>query len=87
MLYAVEAERDDAEAVAFWSRTIEKRDQRDGDLEAALERLSRTGALERSSAAALAYGEEARTALKTLPAGDLRDALSGVAAFVVSRLH
>ncbi len=87
VLYAVEAERCDADAKAFWTRTIEKRDQREGDLETALERLARTGALERSSAAALAYGDEARAALEELPACELRDALSGVAAFVVSRLH
>jgi octaprenyl-diphosphate synthase len=71
---------------AFWVRTIEKGDQRDGDLEQALAILARHGAMEAARADALRWSETARAALTALPAHPLRDMLSDLAAYVVARL-
>lgn len=70
---------------AFWRRTIEKGDQRDGDLEQALSLMSRHGALEATRDVALDRAERAKAALATLPRSDLRDSLIDLADFVVLR--
>ncbi len=75
----------DDEERAFWRRTIEKGDQRDGDLERALELMSRHGALEATRDVALARAEQAKTALAALPRSELRDSLIDLADFVVMR--
>jgi octaprenyl-diphosphate synthase len=71
---------------AFWSRTIEKGDQRDGDLEHALSLLARHGAMEAARADALDWADRARAALELLPAHPVREMLSDLARFVVSRV-
>ncbi|MCG6111988.1 MAG: polyprenyl synthetase family protein [Paracoccus sp.] len=71
---------------AFWTRTIEAGDQRDGDLDQALALLARHGAMEAARADALAHAARARTALQVLPAHPIRDMLSDLADFVVSRV-
>jgi octaprenyl-diphosphate synthase len=71
---------------AFWVRTIEKGDQRDGDLEQALAIMARHGAMEAARADALRWSDTARAALTALPAHPLRDMLSDLAAYVVARL-
>jgi octaprenyl-diphosphate synthase len=76
----------DAEQRAFWVRVIEKGDQRDGDLEHALQLLDQTGAMQAARAQALEWSATARTALTALPAHPLRDMLSDLAAYVVARL-
>lgn len=76
----------DAEERAFWQRTIEKGDQRDGDLEKALTIMARHGALEAARADALGWAARAREALAPLPASPLRDMLEDLADFVVSRI-
>jgi len=76
----------DAEERAFWSRTIEKGDQRDGDLEHALDLLARHGAMEAARDDALAWAAKAKTALQALPDHPIRDMLTDLADFVVSRV-
>ncbi|MBA4490538.1 polyprenyl synthetase family protein [Paracoccus sp. S1E-3] len=76
----------DATERAFWQRTIEKGDQREGDLEQALAIMARHGALEAARADALGWAAKARTALAPLPAGPIRDMLEDLADFVVSRI-
>ncbi len=76
----------DAAERAFWQRTIEKGDQRDGDLEQALAIMSRHGALEAARADALGWSARARAALAPLPASPLRDMLEDLADFVVARI-
>ncbi len=76
----------DAEERAFWSRTIEKGDQRDGDLEQALALLARHGAMDAARNDALAWTAKAKTALQTLPEHPIRDMLTDLADFVVSRV-
>ncbi len=71
---------------AFWVRTIEKGDQRDGDLEQALAIMARHGAMEAARADARRWSETARTALSALPAHPLRDMLADLADYVVARL-
>lgn len=76
----------DAEERAFWSRTIEKGDQREGDLEQALALLARHGAMDAARADALAWAAKAKDALRVLPEHPIRDMLTDLADFVVSRV-
>ncbi|MDN5567415.1 MAG: polyprenyl synthetase family protein [Paracoccus sp. (in: a-proteobacteria)] len=76
----------DEQERAFWSRTIEKGDQRDGDLDHALTLLARHGAMEAARSDALAWAAKAKTALQTLPDHPIRDMLTDLADFVVSRV-
>ncbi|MFT4014903.1 MAG: polyprenyl synthetase family protein [Paracoccus sp. (in: a-proteobacteria)] len=76
----------DADERAFWQRTIEKGDQRDGDLEQALACLARHGAIEAARADAIAWAGRAKTALDALPPHPLREVLRDLADFVVSRI-
>ncbi|WP_265500191.1 polyprenyl synthetase family protein [Paracoccus beibuensis] len=76
----------DAEERAFWSRTIEAGDQRDGDLDHALSLLARHGAMEAARRDALAHAARAKAALTALPAHPIREMLSDLADFVVSRV-
>ncbi len=74
------AERD------FWTRTIEKGKQDDGDLEHALSLLNAHGTLDETKAEALAWAEQAKTALNTLPDHDLTQMLRDLADYVVARI-
>jgi octaprenyl-diphosphate synthase len=76
----------DAEERAFWTRVIEKGDQREGDLSQALAILQRHDALAACRSDALAWSARAKAALDNLPAHPLRDILSQLADFVVSRV-
>lgn len=76
----------DAEERAFWTRVIEKGDQRDGDLDRALEILARRGALESARATAMEHSRRARAALAPLPDGPIRRDLDDLADYVVARL-
>ncbi|MFD1341997.1 polyprenyl synthetase family protein [Litorisediminicola beolgyonensis] len=76
----------DADARAFWSRTIEKGKQEDGDLDTALSLLNRHGALEATREDALGWSEKAKTALAHLPESDLRQMLIDLADYVVARV-
>jgi octaprenyl-diphosphate synthase len=71
---------------AFWERTIEKGDLRDGDLEEAIALLTRHGAITETVERAKAYGARALDRLDDVPAGPARDALADVVAFCVSRV-
>ncbi|WP_299043444.1 polyprenyl synthetase family protein [uncultured Tateyamaria sp.] len=76
----------DSEERAFWSRTIEKGQQDDGDLDHALALLGKHGALDATRQDAIAWAKKAKTALGTLPAHDLRDMLIDLADYVVERI-
>jgi len=79
------AEADEGER-AFWRRTIEKGEQRDGDLDHALDILHARGALDATRAAAIGWVADARTALGQLPDHPVRDMLDHLADYVVARL-
>jgi octaprenyl-diphosphate synthase len=77
----------DAQERAFWSRTIEKGDQQDGDLEQALALMHRHGALEATRAEAEDWANKARGALARLPDHPLRAMLDDLADYVVARVR
>jgi octaprenyl-diphosphate synthase len=77
----------DAEERAFWTRVIEKGDQRDGDLDHALALLARHGTMEATRAEALAWAARAKAALAPLPAHPIRDMLNDLADYVVARIN
>ncbi|MGM0583460.1 MAG: polyprenyl synthetase family protein [Pseudomonadota bacterium] len=81
------AQAPDAEARAFWSRVIERREQTGDDLRHAVRLMQRSGALAGSEDRARAYAQEAREALAELPPSDLRAALGDIVEFVVARLN
>ncbi len=71
---------------AFWARTIEKGDQRDGDLDHALTLLKDSNALADTHQDALAWIEKAKTAMSALPKNEVRDMLTDLADYVVERV-
>jgi len=76
----------DAQERAFWLRVIEKGDQRDGDLDQALDLMRRHGTLEATRAQASAWADVARGALAAMPEHPIKGMLSDLAAYVVARL-
>ena len=76
----------DATERAFWTRTIEKGKQEDGDLEHAVSLLNAHGTLDETKAEALAWAEQAKTALNTLPDHELTQMLRDLADYVVARI-
>lgn len=79
------AQADEAE-YAFWTRTIAKGDQHEGDLEEALAILERRGALDAARQDALIWGARARSAMESFAPSELRDLLIGVNDYVIERL-
>lgn len=77
----------DAEEWAFWERVIEKGKQIDGDLEHALTLLARHESLDAARMDALDWAGKAKSAISILPDDPLRDILSDLADFVVSRVN
>lgn len=80
------AKADEAER-AFWKRTIEKGDQRDGDLEHALELLNKHDALTDTRTEAIAWADKAKAAMAKLPQSEIRDLLIDIADYVVARVN
>lgn len=71
---------------AFWKRTIEKGDQRDGDLQTALDLLAKHDALKDTRQEALNWSAKAKVALAGVPDDPIRGMLSDIADYVVERL-
>jgi octaprenyl-diphosphate synthase len=67
--------RGDAEERSFWRRTLEDREQKDGDLAHALNLMQRHGTLRDAVARAAHYGAIARDALGIFPDGPEKRAL------------
>ena len=76
----------DAEERAFWSRTIEKGKQVEGDLDHAMGLLHKHGAIAATRADALGWAAKAKAALKLLPEHEVRDMLRDIADYVVARI-
>ncbi len=70
---------------AFWIRTIDRREQTEGDFKRARELVLGSGAVESTLQFAQDHAEEAKMALGLFPAGPWRDALYELADFAVSR--
>ena len=72
---------------AFWTRTIEKGRQEDGDLEHALALMAKYDTLTATRADANAWADKARAALSVLPNHPVRQMLSELTGYVVARLN
>lgn len=79
--------RSDAGDRDFWVRTIESLDQRETDLEEAIERIRASGALEDTMAEARRYASEAFGALQLFAPSPHRDALEDLVNFCVDRSY
>jgi len=77
----------DAEERAFWSRTIERGHQEDGDLDHALSLLKRHSALEETRQDAINWAGKAKAAMARAPGHTLRDILIDLADYVVERIN
>ncbi len=77
----------DAEERAFWKRTIEKGDQKDGDLEQALALIANHGTMDTTRTEALEWSARAKDALAILPEHELRDMMRDLADYVVARIN
>ncbi|MDG1181869.1 MAG: polyprenyl synthetase family protein [Tateyamaria sp.] len=77
----------DAEERAFWSRTIERGHQEDGDLDHALSLLKRHGALQATRQEAINWAGKAKAAMARAPGHTLRDILIDLADYVVERIN
>ena len=76
----------DAHERAFWTRVIEKGDQRDGDLDHAMVLLDKHGALTEARIEALSWAGRAKSALAELPESQLREMLMDLSDYVVARI-
>ncbi len=72
---------------AFWRRTMEDLNQRDGDFDEAVEIMQRYGALRDSIERARHYGAIARDACGIFPDSEIKSALVGTIDFCIERAH
>ncbi len=79
--------RGSEEERAFWRRTIEKLDQREGDLDRAIALMRRHGAFTETARRAQAMAEEAKTELALFPDRPEKRALLDVADFAAARMR
>jgi octaprenyl-diphosphate synthase len=76
-----------AEERAFWQRTLQDGDIREGDLDEALALMRRHNAIEQTIERARSYGCEAQDALRIFPACAAKAAMLDAVDFSVSRAH
>ena len=69
----------------FWVRTIDRREQTDGDLERACELMRETRALEETLSLAAAYADSAKVAIADFGSNAWRPAMQDLADFAVMR--
>lgn len=79
--------RGDDDEHAFWRRTLEDMDQKDGDLEHAVTVLKTHDALSDTLIRARGYADTARAALAELPDNTYRTALENIVDFCVERAY
>ena len=75
----------DAQDKEFLIRTIEHKDQKDGDLEQMQQILLKYNALEQGMNMAKSYAEKAKDALKDTPQCELRELLADLITFTIER--
>ncbi|MEM8979426.1 MAG: polyprenyl synthetase family protein [Pseudomonadota bacterium] len=88
VIYAVDAARgaESDQELTFWRRTIERGDQRPGDLEEALRLITVHRTLEKTRAQAVAWRDRSKSALASLPQAEIGDMLMDLADYVVERV-
>lgn len=79
--------RGDEEEREFWRRTVERLEQRDGDLETAFRLMEKHGSLTDTIARARHYGAIARDALGIFPDGPIKQAMIDVIDFCIERAY
>ncbi|MCG8544835.1 MAG: polyprenyl synthetase family protein [Alphaproteobacteria bacterium] len=79
--------RGDSEEREFWRRTLEKLEQEDGDLERAIDLMTKRGALHDTVERARHYGAIARDALGIFPDGPIKDAMAEAIDFAIERAY
>jgi octaprenyl-diphosphate synthase len=77
--------RTGAKEAEFWRRTVDRRDQTDGDFERVRELMRQTGALDATLDLAAGYAGSAKAALADFGANPWRPALEDLADFAVMR--
>ena len=83
VIYALENATD--EEREFWRRTINRKKQKDGDFDTALEMINTHGAIERSTDLAKLYAYGSKEELTRLQDSELKKNLSDLAEFTISR--
>ena len=78
-------ERGTEEERAFWRRTLEEQDLRDGDLEHAIDLMKKYDTFADTVKRAEHYGRMAREALMIFPDQPIREAMIGVIDFCIDR--
>ncbi len=78
-------ERTGTKETAFWTRTVDRREQTEADFKRARELVIGCGAMQSTLGRAQHYAEEAKSALSRFPASAWRSALNELADFAVSR--
>ena len=76
----------DQQQRSFWNRTIRQGQQQEGDLEHAIDLMTKHHAFEAARKDAREYSEKARSALRVLPEHPLRQMLSDLVGYVLTRL-
>ncbi|MGH1355196.1 MAG: polyprenyl synthetase family protein [Paracoccaceae bacterium] len=76
----------DEQERAFWTRTIERGNQQDGDLEQAIALLHKHDTLNATRQDALTHAARAKQAITQLPDHPIRQMLSDIADYVVARI-
>jgi octaprenyl-diphosphate synthase len=79
--------RGDEKERQFWRRTLEDQDQKDGDLETAIQLMDKHGSLRDSVERARHYGAIARDALGVFPDSPEKRAFVELVDFAISRNH
>jgi octaprenyl-diphosphate synthase len=79
--------RGDDEQREFWRRTVERLEQRDGDLEHAISLMEKHGSLADTIARARHYGEVARDALGIFPDSPVKQSMIEVIDFCIERAY
>ena len=78
-------DRGDAQERSFWTRTLERMEQDEHDLDHAIALLHKHGALDETASRARHYAEKAKQSLSVFPQAPVRDAMMEAADFAVDR--
>jgi octaprenyl-diphosphate synthase len=79
--------RGNEEERAFWTRTLERNEVTDSDLEHAISLMTKHRALEDTIKRAHHYGGMAKDALALFPASPMKQALEEAVEFCIARAH
>ena len=80
-------EKADDEEQKFWTRTMQEKDQKDGDLEQAISLILKHKTIEASTSLAESYGAKAKAALGDIPGSTIKTILIDLVDFTIHRTH